>query len=175
MKQIAETTIIRLGRIEDLPKLTEIYNYYIIHTAITFDIEPYTLEERKERWFDKFRDSEIYRLFVAECDGIVVGYATSGQFRDKAAYASSVETSIYLDSNFNGRGLGTLLYQKLFEELEKTSVHRAYGGITLPNCASIALHKKFGFNEIGTYNEVGNKFGKYHDVKWFERKMNAHQ
>jgi len=171
MKQITETTIIRSGRIEDLPKLTEIYNYYIINTAITFDIEPFTIEQRKESWFDTFSESGMYRLLVAECDGVVTGFATSGQFRKRAAYVTSVDTSIYLDSNFSGLGIGSLLYKTLFKELEKMDIHRVYCGITLPNDASIDLHTKFGFKEIGTYNEVGNKFGKYHDVKWFEKNM----
>ncbi len=171
MNKVAETTIIRSGQIKDLPKLTEIYNYYIINTAITFDIEPFTVEQRKESWFDTFSESGMYRLLVAECDGTVVGFATSGQFRNRAAYVTSVDTSIYLDSNYSGNGIGTLLYKTLFKELEKMDIHRVYCGITLPNDASIALHTKFGFKEIGTYNEVGNKFEKYHDVMWLEKKM----
>ena len=68
--------------------------------------------------------------------------------------------------------LEIVLYRKLFEVIETMDIHRVYCGITIPNEASMALHQKFGFKEIGTYNEVGNKFGKYHDVKWFEKNMN---
>ncbi len=165
--------IIRTGRVEDVPRLTEIYNYYVERTATSFDIEIHRVNERKSSWFPKYTSTGIYRLFVAEVDDVVVGYSTSGQFRERAAYASSVETSIYLDNDYSGRGIGSKLYETLLSALERTRVHRAYGGVTLPNASSVALHKKFGFREVGVYREVGYKFGKYHDVCWFEKEIGS--
>ncbi len=162
---------IRQGRIEDLPRLTDIYNYYILHTPISFDVTPHSVEERKSSWFSKYRGSGKYQLLVAERDSVVVGYATSSRFRERAAYGSSVETSIYIDKDFHGQGLGTALYEALFERLKSADIHRAYGGVTLPNAGSIALHRKLGFREIGIYNEVGFKFGKFYDVCWLEKAL----
>ncbi|MCH2157046.1 MAG: GNAT family N-acetyltransferase [Opitutales bacterium] len=162
---------IRKGELDDLARLTEIYNHYVENTAITFDIDPFTIEQRREAWLVKYSDSAIYRLLVAVCDGLVIGYATSGKFREKPAYTSSVETSVYLDSKHTRSGVGTALYNQLFKELKRTPIHRAYAGITLPNEGSIALHQKMGFKQIGRYHEVGFKFGKYHDVMWFEKAL----
>ena len=107
---------IRPAVIEDLPALTDLYNHYIVNTATTFDIEPYTLEGRAV-WFSQFAPTGRYRLLVAEQDGEILGYACSGQFKPKRAYETSVEVSIYLKPNTKGRGLGTALYLELFEQL----------------------------------------------------------
>ncbi|MEO0869641.1 MAG: N-acetyltransferase family protein, partial [Cyanobacteria bacterium J06642_11] len=99
------------------------------------------------------------------------GYATSSKFSQKAAYDTSVETSIYLLPDAQGQGLGTRLYETLFESLADADVHRAYAGITLPNPASVALHQKLGFHSAGRYREVGRKFDQYWDVEWFEKSL----
>ncbi|MEA5462578.1 GNAT family N-acetyltransferase [Leptothoe sp. PORK10 BA2] len=164
-------TCIRLPQATDLAPLTELYNHYILNTTITFDIEPYTLDQRRDRWWCHYEHQGRHRLLVAEQDQVVVGYATSSQFRTKAAYDTSVETSIYLSPKAQGQGLGTQLYQALFQSLAAEDVHRAYAGITLPNVASIALHQKLGFYSVGRYAEVGRKFGQYWDVEWFEKKL----
>jgi phosphinothricin acetyltransferase len=154
----------------DLSDLTEIYNHYVIHTAITFDIEPYTPETRKP-WLEQFADSGRYQLLVAQESGRVVGYAGSMRFRPKQAYETSVETTIYLRPERTARGLGGRLYTRLFEALAGHDVHRAYAGITQPNAASNALHARFGFREVGRYGEVGRKLGRYWDVLWLEKKL----
>lgn len=164
-------TQIRPPKASDLAPLTELYNHYILNTSITFDIEPYTLEQRRDRWWCHYEHQGRHRLLVAEQDHEIVGYATSSQFRTKAAYDTSVETSIYLSPQVQGQGLGTQLYQALFQALADEDVHRAYAGITLPNAASIALHQKFGFSTVGRYQEVGRKFEQYWDVEWFEKKL----
>jgi phosphinothricin acetyltransferase len=105
-------------------------------------------------------------------NGHVSGYASSDQFRAKPAYARSVEISIYLGPEDCGAGCGTGLYASLLEALEEeVTIHRAYAGISLPNEASIALHQRFGFKRVGTYSEVGFKFGRYWDVVWLERAL----
>ena len=164
-------TIIRLPEPSDLVALTDIYNHFIRNTSITFDIEPYTLERRRQQWWCHYAPQGRHRLWVAEQNQTVVGYATSSQFRSKAAYDTSVETSIYLAPDAQGQGIGTQLYQSLFTSLVDEDVHRAYAGITLPNPGSIALHQKFGFYSVGCYQEVGRKFGRYWAVEWFEKKL----
>ena len=162
--------LIRKARESDLFALTKLYNYYIENTAITFDIEPYTLEQRRE-WFRHYNHSSRYLLCVAEQDHEILGYASTSLFNPKAAFQTSVETSIYLHPRKTGKGVGTCLYTQLFNELKQADVHRAYAGITYPNPVSIAFHQKFGFKEAGIFHQVGRKFGKYHDVYWLEKKL----
>src|SRR5579862_6209130 len=90
----------------DLPRLTEIYNYYVINTPVTFDIEPYTVE-RREGWFNQFGNSGRYRLMVAEESGLILGYAGTTRFRPKAAYDTTAETTIYCAPEAIGKGIGS--------------------------------------------------------------------
>jgi phosphinothricin acetyltransferase len=164
-------TLVRDFCAADIDRLTELYNHYILETTITFDLQPYTVEQRREKWFSHYANSGRHRLLVAEYDRQVVGYATSSQFRVKAAYDTSVETSIYLSAEAQGQGIGSQLYSALFDLLATEDVHRAYAGITLPNEASIAIHHKFGFEQVGLFREVGRKFGRYWDVAWLEKTL----
>jgi len=84
-----------------------------------------------------------------------------------------VETSVYLAPEVIGKGAGSRLYERLFDSLKREDVHRAYGGIALPNPASIALHEKFGFKRVALFTEQGRKFGRYWDVAWYEKQLNA--
>jgi phosphinothricin acetyltransferase len=155
----------------DLFELTRIYNHYVLETPITFDLEPFTVEERRRTWFEQFDPKSPHRCLVADVDGRAAGWACSITFRKKAAYASSVETSIYLDPAVTGQGLGSRLYDALLTSLEGVGLHRVVGGVTLPNPASVALHERFGFTSIGVFREVGRKFDRYWDVQWFERAL----
>ena len=160
---------IREAQEEDLPRLLNIYNHYVEHTSITFDIDRVSLAARK-LWFEDFDPLGPHRLYVAESESRVHGYASSRVFRAKAAYAQSVETSIYLAPESTGSGFGAALYSHLITALEAhPEVHRALGGVTLPNESSVALHSKMGFTEIGRFSDVGFKFGQHWDVAWFER------
>ncbi len=163
--------LIRDGCDEDLPRLLDIYNYYVDHTHITFDIERMSLEPGRA-WFGKFGPRGPHRLFVIEEGGEVMGYASSGTFRIRPAYDRSVETSIYLAHEASSKGLGSALYERLLTTLgNEENVHRGYGGVAIPNEAYLALHQKFGFKRVGTFSEVGFKFGRYWDVAWFERAL----
>ena len=162
--------LIRDATRADLPRLTDIYNHYVINTPITFDVEPYTVETRTP-WFEEHASRGRHRLMVAEEDSKVIGYASSGRFRAKAAYDTTVEASIYCAPEAMGRGIGTKLYDALFQALLDQDINRIVAGVTLPNDASVALHRRFGFQPIGTYTEVGRKFGRYWDVMWFERPL----
>ena len=164
---MSEITI-RRADAGDIPALLNIYNYYVIHTPVNFDIEPRTLEQRRE-WFSEFSDRGKYQCFVAEEGGRVVGYACSSRFKEKAAYATTIETSIYCAQDRGRRGIGRRLYETLFEAVKGEDIHRAFGGITLPNAGSVGLHEAMGFRCIGTYTQIGRKFGKYWDVALYER------
>jgi len=155
---------------DDLPALLGIYNHYIVHTPVTFDIEPRTLEQR-QTWLDSFAPSGRHQCFVAARGGQPIGWVCSGRFKEKAAYDTSVETGIYLAPGEERKGLGRRLYQTLFDALAKEDVHRAFGGITLPNEASVGLHLAMGFSHVGTYREVGRKFGRFWDVAWYGRSL----
>ena len=162
---------IRPARLDDLEGLVAIYNHYVLETPITFDVEPYTVETRRP-WFDAHAPTGPHRLFVAvEKGGAVVGYASSARFRPKAAYDTSVESSVYLRPDATGRGVGSALYAALFAALAGEDVHRVYGGVTLPNPASVALHERFGFTRVGLFREVGRKLGRWWDVAWHEKAM----
>ncbi len=161
--------LIRPGESGDLARLVEIYNYYIMETHFTFDTEPFAVGGRTQ-WFNQFSESGPYRLLVAEQDDVVIAFASSTQFKPRAAYSTSVETSVYVGQGQTGQGIGLALYTALLEVLvDEPSVHRAYGGTALPNPESIALHERLGFTLVGTYREVGFKFDKYRDVSWFEK------
>jgi phosphinothricin acetyltransferase len=157
----------------DLPELVRIYNHYVTTTHITFDIEALEVEARRP-WLDGFSHAGPHQLLVAELEGAVVGYASGRPFRPKPAYDSTVETTIYLDPGGVGGGLGSRLYGALLELLQaERDVHRAVGGVTLPNPGSIALHERFGFTPVGTFREVGFKFDEYWDVCWYEKDVSG--
>ena len=162
--------VIRPATAGDLPALTDIYNHYIVHTSITFDLQPFSVDDRRD-WFTKHAGGR-YRLLVAE-DGRrqAMGYASSSQFRIKAAYDTTVESSIYCRADVVGRGVGTTLYRALFEALKDEDINRIVAGVTLPNPASLALHERCGFRRVGAFSSVGRKFDKYWDVAWFERPL----
>ena len=95
----------------------------------------------------------------------------SAKFKEKEAYATSIETSIYVAPGEGGKGLGRRLYDTLFDALKGEDIHRAFGGVTQPNEASVALHKSVGFEHIGTYREIGRKFGRFWDVALYLKPM----
>ena len=150
--------------------MVEIYNHYVVHTPITFDIEPFRVDQRRA-WFEQHAERGRHRLFVAEEAGVVLGYASSHQFRVKPAYDSTVETSVYCAPECLRRGVGSTLYQVLFDALRGEDIASFIAGITLPNEASLVLHARFGFTHVGTMHRVGRKFGSYWDVAWHERMM----
>jgi phosphinothricin acetyltransferase len=156
---------------DDLPALTAIYNHYIVNTTITFDLRPFEPEERRA-WFDDHSSTGRHRLLVAaDADGAVLGYATTSRWRPKAAYDTTVESSVYCRPDAVGRGVGSALYAALFASLAAEDIHRIVAGISQPNPASVALHRRVGFRQVGVFSNVGRKFGQYWDVAWFERPL----
>ena len=163
---------IRPGTVDDLSALNEIYNQYVLDTHYTFDVEPMSVDARRE-WFMHYDTRGRHRLLVAVSEARVIGYASSSRFRPKQAYETSIETSVYLEPESVGRGAGSLLYEALFKALVGEDVHRAYAGIALPNPASVGLHERFGFKRVAHFTEQGRKFGRYWDVAWYEKPLGA--
>jgi phosphinothricin acetyltransferase len=159
---------IRRAAEADLPALLDIYNHYVANTHITFDLEPRSFAEHSA-WFLRFAASGRYQCFVADQDGDVIGWASSSKFRDRAAYDTSVETTVYLAPGMTGRGIGRVLYEALLAALSREDVHRAYGAIAAPNAVSVRLHEMLGFRRVAAYREVGRKFGRFWDVEVYER------
>lgn len=161
---------VRPAVLDDLPALTELYNYYVVHTAITFDVAM-QLPEQRRAWFDEHQHSARHRLLVAEEHGAIVGYASSSRWRPKPAYETTVESSVYVRHDAVGRGIGRLLYGGLFDAIADADVHTVVAGVALPNAASVALHERFEFRRVGVFRAVGRKFDQFWDVAWFQRPM----
>lgn len=115
----------------------------------------------------------MYHLLVAEIDGSVVGFAYNNEFREKLAYQTSTEVTIYLKPDMSVKGLGSALLSHLISDMKKSAFRRAYSLITLPNQVSEALHRKFGFVQVGQMTEVGFKFGQFHDVAIYELPLHS--
>jgi phosphinothricin acetyltransferase len=161
---------IRLAAIEDLHQLNDLYNHYVLHSHATFDVRPVTMAERVE-WFRHYRETGRHRVLVAVASAHVLGYASTSPYRPREAYDTSVETTVYLAPDAAGRRLGTRLYTELFRAIEGEDLHRALAGVALPNEASVALHRRFGFTQVGLFTEQGRKFGRYWDVACFEKPL----
>lgn len=163
---------VRHARESDLGRLTEINNHYILNSYATFDLEPQKTDQRRD-WFNKFKASGPYQLLVAEQDGVVLGCAYSSRYRDHFAFDKTVETSVYLDPEQRAKGVGSLLYKELFAKLESENLHVAVVGIALPNEGSIALHRKFDFEEVGVFKEYAVKKTKYISSIWMQKRLGS--
>ena len=160
---------IRPATVDDVPALTTLYNHYIETTAATFDLMPWTIERRRDEWFSRYAATGPYRLFVAQQGEQIVGMSYSGPWNPKAAYDTSVETSVYCLDGETGRGLGRALVGALLEALEQERVHRAFALITLPNEPSERLIERMGFSLVGILPEAGRKFDQFWDVAIWQR------
>lgn len=158
---------IRRARPDDAEQVARIYNHYILNTVVTFEVDEVSIDEMTGRMEKVW--SASYPWLIAECDGSIAGFAYASHWHVRSAYRHSAETTVYLDSSFSGRGIGSALYRRLLEQLSETEVHTVIGGIALPNAASVALHEKFGFSKAAHYREVGFKFGRWIDVGYWQK------
>lgn len=158
--------MIRPATPDDAFAICTIYNYYIENTVITFEEEPITVEEMAERIRTY---SEKYTYLVYEENGEVVGYAYGSSWRARKAYRFSTETTVYLKDGAAGKGIGTLLYSQLIEDLKVKGFHSLIGCITLPNEKSVKLHEKMGFKKVAHFHEAGWKFDSWQDVGFWEK------
>ncbi|OEU91759.1 hypothetical protein DB35_08335 [Streptomyces abyssalis] len=161
---------VRRGTRDDLPGIVDILNHVAANSIASFDTKPVSVAGRSE-WFGQFSSTGPYRLLVVRRGGEVMGYACSRRYRDHEAFQETVEVSIGLRSGCRGRGVGTLLYRSLFDCLADEPVHVVLAGIAVPNEASVALHRKFGFTEVGVFNDYAVKNGQYISSLWMQRRM----
>lgn len=162
---------IRPVKTEDALRISEIYNYCIENTVITFEEDPVSESEMLRRIQDI--NASFLPWLVAEQENELLGYAYATKWKARAAYRYSVEITVYLHNAFTAKGLGTKLYTSLFEALENLEVNAVIGGIALPNSASIALHEKFGMEKVAHFKKVGYKFCNWIDVAYWEKELNT--
>ena len=164
---------IRPGRRTDLGGIVEVYNHYVSRSHATFEVSPVAPEDRL-LWIKEHTSGGRHRLYVAESERHgILGWATTSPFLPRAAYATTVESSVYLQPRAVGRGLGSRLYRALFNAIRSEDIERIVAGVAQPNPASLRLHLKFGFRHVGTFSRVGRKFGRYWDVAWYERPLHV--
>jgi phosphinothricin acetyltransferase len=153
---------LRSAKAGDLPAVTEIYNDAVEHTTGTFDTEPKTLAQQGE-WLA--RHGASHPVIVAEEAGRVVGWASLSPWSDRCAYARSAEVSVYVEAPARGRGLAGELLDELLRRARAAGVKQALARITQDNEASLRLHARRGFAEVGRLRRVGEKFGRVLDVR----------
>jgi phosphinothricin acetyltransferase len=158
------------GGEDDLPGIVDILNDAITNSNATLSTRLVTVAERRE-WLGWFSVTGPYRLFVARRGGQVLGYAASQPYREHEGFRETVEVSIALGGRSRGQGVGTALYRALLGSLADEPVHVALAGIVMPNDASVALHRKLGFTEVGTFHEYAVKNGQYLSSLWMELRL----
>lgn len=155
---------IRLAGREDVPALLDIYNYEVINGVATLDLNTRTLEEWYE-WYDA-HNKDNHPLIVGVEDGEITGYASLSEYRQKEAYKTTVELSIYVSPNHRKKGVGRALMAHILEMAKNDErTHCVVSVITAGNEASTKLHAEFGFTYCGTIPEVGAKFGRMLDIE----------
>ncbi len=156
---------IRNAKISDLSEMLMIYNEVVRTSPVTFDLDEQTLEEREE-WYRQF--NEKYPIFVAENDGEILGYACLTKFRPKPAYDRTVEDSVYIKKKARGNGVGSMLLTKLIREARQQGHHSIIAVIANDEPSSVKLHEKYGFVKTGYIREAGYKFGRWHDIHFYQ-------
>jgi phosphinothricin acetyltransferase len=161
--------MIREAAPADAAAIAAIYNHYIEHTVITFEVDPLSDDDMRAR-IAKVQGAG-YPLLVWDEASEVRGYAYASQFRDRAAYEHSAEATVYLAPGATRRGIGSALYGELVYRLRAGGTHLVVGGIALPNEASVALHEALGFTRVGTFSEIGRKFDRWIDVGFWQLRL----
>ena len=158
--------VVRLAALDDAEAIRRIYNHEVEHTTHTFDLVPRSLQDQRA-WLQE-REGAL-GVLVAELDGRVVGFASLSEYRPRAAYRTSVESSVYVDGALRGRGIGRRLMRELVDVARSRGFHTMLARIAGGHEASIQLHQAAGFTVVGTEREVGRKFGGWLDVVVMQR------
>lgn len=159
--------LIRIAKKEDMAPLLDIYNYEVENSTATFDLNPKTIEQWSE-WFNA-HNVDNHPLIVAEIDSAVAGYASLSSYREKEAYKSTVELSVYVHKDYRRKGVATSLMKEIIRMAkEDSTIHTIVSVITSENEVSAQLHYKMGFTYCGTIHQVGEKFSRYLDISNFE-------
>jgi L-amino acid N-acyltransferase YncA len=164
---------IRDARPADLSRVQAIYTHHVLHGTASFEEEPPSLAEVMRRYDDVLGRALPY--LVAELDGAVVGYNYAGPYRLRSAYRFTVENSVYVDAGLAGRGVGAALLGELIARCQARGLREIVAVIgDSANAASIGLHRRFGFEKIGTLRGVGFKFGRCLDSVLMQRRLASH-
>jgi phosphinothricin acetyltransferase len=151
----------------DLAGILEIYNDAVLHTTATYDYEPRTLEHRTQ-WFEE-RQRDGYAVFVAlEGGGRVVGWSALNPFHARVGYRFTTENSVYVAAPWRGKGVGKMLLAPLIDAAKVKGLHAIIAAIDADNAASIRLHARFGFEQVGHFKQTGFKFGRWLDLVYME-------
>lgn len=161
--------MIRNIELRDAGQICDLYNFYVENTVCTFETNRVSIEEMTQRIENI---TESYPWIVAEEDGLILGYAYAGKWKERGAYRFTVETSVYIRAGYEGNRLGTTIYTSLIRRLRSQGIHAVIGGVVLPNEQSERLHERLGFKRIGLFSEVGYKFDGWRDVGYFELILN---
>ncbi|KEZ78993.1 GNAT family N-acetyltransferase [Salinisphaera hydrothermalis] len=162
------TTTIRRVRPTDGPALSAIYAPFVTDSAISFEYEAPDGDTMAQR---ALVIDATHAWLVAECNGQCLGYAYAGEFRSREAYRGTVEVSVYLHQAARGRSLGARLYHALFAILADQGRRMAIAVVTVPNPVSVRFHEQLGFRRIGVIEAAGYKFGRAHDVAYYQREI----
>jgi phosphinothricin acetyltransferase len=159
---------LRLARPEDADATREIYNTEVTGSTVTFDLVPRSLAEQ-EAWLDQ--RSGAMAVVVAEIDGRIAGFASLSPYRDRPAYATTVEDSVYVHADFRGRGVARALLAEILDIATTRGFHSVMARVVGGHAVSIELHESLGFRVVGTEVEVGRKFGRWLDVVLLQRML----
>ena len=157
---------LRLATLDDAEPIRQIYNLEVTTSTATFDLVPRSLEDQRAWQSER---SGARAVLVAELDGEVCGFGSLSPWRDRPAYATTVEDSVYVHRDHQGQGVGAALLTELVATATAHGFHACMARIVGGHDASIALHQRCGFEVVGTEREVGRKFGKWLDVVLMER------
>lgn len=160
---------IRLAKATDAMAHLEIYRPHVTESAASFELELPSVTEFRSRIVETMKETP---WLTAEINGVIVGYAYASKHRSRMAYQWCLESSVYVHGDYRGIGIGAVLYKELFRMLKALGYYNVYGGITLPNKSSVALHESLGFKLVGVYEKVGFKFGRWYDVGWWHLRLN---
>jgi L-amino acid N-acyltransferase YncA len=164
-----QAVIIRSATLAELGAINDIYNYYVLHSTCTYQEEPEPPEGRQQ-WFQHHGDQ--HPIIVAEVDGQVIGWGSLSAYHARSAYRHTVENSVYVHHQYHRRGIGSLLLQELITRARGLGHRAIIAGIDAAQSVSVALHAKFGFEEVGHLRQVGFKFGHWLDVIYMELLLN---
>jgi phosphinothricin acetyltransferase len=158
---------IRLVERRDAAAIRDIYNVEVTSSTVTFDLVPRTLDEQV-MWIDEHQGGHPATVAV-DGSGEVIGFASLSPYKDRPAYSTTVEDSVYVHRDHRGKGVGRLLLDDLLRLGRDHGFHSMIARIVGDHDASIALHKACGFELVGTEREVGRKFNKWLDVVEMQR------
>ncbi len=167
-----EKWTIRVATKQDVPRILEIYSYYVEETNVSFEYVTPSIEEFLERYMTTI---EKYPYLVLESNGIVEGYAYASAFKGRKAYSWGVESTIYFDKCCRGGGRGRALYTALESYLKQQNIVNVNACIVHPYSDSVKFHEKMGFEIVAHFHKCGYKFNKWHDMVWMEKIIGEHK